>query len=73
MNLLKQTRELANALSRLCYCYKPEDEAVLLEGIQSLMVSYKDDGWHGAFMDVEDLLENQSAKINSFIFIYMHV
>jgi hypothetical protein len=56
INLIQQKKELANALSLLCYCYETEDETILFEGIQSLKISYKDGGWHGVFMDVEDLL-----------------
>lgn len=72
INLIKQKKELANALSLLCFCYRSEDEAVLLEGIQSLAVSYEDGGWHGVFMDVESLLDNRSVKINPSVFIYIH-
>jgi hypothetical protein len=71
-NLIQQKKELANALSLLCYCYKSEDETILLEGIQSLTVSYEDGGWHGVFMDVEDILDNRSVKINPSVFIYMY-
>lgn len=72
INLLKQKKELANALSLLCYCYKSEDEIVLLEGIQRLTVSYEDGGWHGVFMDIEDLLDNRSVKINPSVLIYIY-
>ncbi|MFP4978236.1 hypothetical protein ACE6ED_22715 [Paenibacillus sp. CN-4] len=72
LNLLKQKNETANALSLLCYCYKPEDEAVLLEGIQSLEVSYEDGSWHGVFMDVENLLDNRTVKISPACFTYIY-
>ncbi len=63
---------MANALSLLCCCYKSEDETVLLEVVQSIKVSYEDGEWHGAFMDVESLLDNRSIKINPSIFIYIY-
>ncbi|WP_028544381.1 hypothetical protein [Paenibacillus taiwanensis] len=72
INLLKQKKELANALSLLCYCYKSEDETVLLEGIQSLTVSYDEGEWHGVFMCVEDLLDNRSVKVNPSVYIYIY-
>ncbi|BBI35588.1 hypothetical protein KCTCHS21_49870 [Cohnella abietis] len=72
INLIKQKKELANALSLLCFCYKSEDETVLLEGIQSLTISYEDGGWHGLFMDVERLLVNRYVKINPSVFIYIY-
>lgn len=72
LNLLKQKKETANALSLLCYCSKPEDEAVLLEGIQSLEVSYEDGSWHGVFMDVENLLDNRTVKISPACFTYIY-
>ncbi|MBE1446166.1 hypothetical protein [Paenibacillus sp. OAS669] len=72
INLLKQKKELANALTLLCYCYKSEDETVLLEGIQSLTVSYDEGEWHGVFMSVEDLLDKRSVKINPSVYIYMY-
>lgn len=74
INLIKQKKELANALSLLCFCYRTEDEAVLLEGIQSLAV-YEDGGWrgwHSVFMDVENLLDNRSITINPSLFIYIY-
>lgn len=71
-NLIQQEKELENALSLLCYCYRNEDETILFKGIQSLTVSYEDDGWHSVFMDVEDLLDNRSVKINPSVFIYMY-
>lgn len=72
INLIKQKKELANALSLLCSCYKSEDESILLEGIQSLTVSYEDGAWHGVFMDVEKILDNRSVKINPSVFIYIY-
>lgn len=74
VNLIKQKKELANALSLLCFCYRSEDEAVLLEGIQSLAVNEDDGwrGWHSVFMDVEDLLDNRSFKMNPSVFIYIY-
>lgn len=72
ISLIKQKKELANALSLLCFCYRSEDEPALLEGIQSIKVSYEDGEWHGVFMDVENLLDNRSIKINPSIFIYIY-
>ncbi|KUP25427.1 hypothetical protein [Paenibacillus sp. DMB5] len=72
IDLIKQRKELANALSLLCYCYTAEDETILLEGIQSLPVTYEDGEWHGVFMDVEKLLDNRPVKMNSSLFIYMY-
>ncbi|MGO4548080.1 hypothetical protein AB4Z29_25165 [Paenibacillus sp. 2TAB23] len=72
IHLLQQKKELANALSLICYCYRPEDEALLLEGIQGLTVTYEDGRWHGVFMDIENLLDNRSVKINPSVFIYMY-
>ncbi|WP_138756170.1 hypothetical protein [Paenibacillus sinopodophylli] len=72
INLLLQKKELANALSLLCYCYKPEDEAVLLEGIQRLTVSYEVGGWHGVFMDVEHLLDDRSIHMDPSVFMFIY-
>lgn len=68
IDLIKQRKELANALSLLCYCFKSEDETILLEGIQSLPVSYEDGEWHGVFMDVEKLIDSCSVKMNPSLF-----
>jgi hypothetical protein len=72
ISLVNQKKEPANALSLLCYCYRSDDEPVLLEGIQSLSVSYKDDGWHSVFMDVVNLLDNRSVRLNFSVFTYMY-
>ncbi|MBY0011608.1 hypothetical protein [Paenibacillus typhae] len=72
INLIKQKKELANALSLLCYCFKSEDETILLEGIQSLPVTYEDGEWHGVFVDAEKLIDNRLLKMNSSLFTYMY-
>lgn len=72
INLINQKKEPANALSLLCYCFKSEDETILLEGIQSLPVTYEDGEWHGVFMDAEKLFDNRSLKMNSSLFTYMY-
>ncbi len=69
---INQKKELGNALSLLSVCYRSEDENVLLEGIQSLTVSYDSGEWHGVYMNVEKLIENRSVKINSSVFVYMY-
>lgn len=72
INLITQKKELANALSLLCACYKPESESILVEGLQGLTVSYEDNGWHGVFMKIEDLLDNRSVRIDPSVFFYMY-
>lgn len=72
INLIKQKKELASALSLLCYCYESDDEAILLEGIQSLPVYSEDDGWHGVFRDVEKLLDNRLVRMDSAVFTYIY-
>ena len=73
INLIKGKKEMANSLSLLCHCYHPEDEAILIEGVKSLPVSYDDGVWHGVFMDIEDLLDNHRYRINSSLFIYIYI
>lgn len=72
VDLVKQEKEMASALSLLCHCYKNEDEKLLVEGIKNLSVSYDDGGWHGAFMEVERLLEKRTLKVDPSLFIYVY-
>lgn len=72
VNLITSKREITNSLSLLCNCYHPDDEALLIEGVKSLPVSFDDGVWHGVFMNVEDLLDKHNNKIDPGLFIYMY-
>jgi hypothetical protein len=69
---IKEKKEVANSLSLLCYCYNPEDEATLKEGVKGVPVSYNDGVWHGLYMDVENLLERSSFSFEPSMFIHMY-
>jgi hypothetical protein len=68
VNLIKQKKELENALCLLCHCYKREDETLLIEGVKSISVSYGDGSWHAVFGDLENLI----GKIKPSLFIYVY-
>jgi hypothetical protein len=72
IKLIKEKKEIENSLSLLCYCYKPDDEKLLAEGVKGLFVSYDDGGWHGVFMDVEGLLDKRSCRFEADLFIHIY-
>jgi len=72
VSLLLEKKEIANAMSLLCSCYKPNDEKLLAEAIKSLTVSYDEGSWHSAFMDIQDLLDKRSCKIDPGLFLNIY-
>lgn len=66
--LLREKKEIVNALSLICSCYKSTDEELLLEGIKSLAVTNSSSEWHGVFMNVENLLDRHSYRFGLSLF-----
>jgi hypothetical protein len=72
ISLIKEKKEVANALSVLCYCCKPGDETMLIGAVKGVPVSYNDGAWHGMYMDVEDLLRGSSLRLEPSLFMHMY-
>lgn len=72
INLIKEKKEVANALCLLCHCFKPEDETLLTEGVMSLTVSYDTGIWHGIFMDIEDMLNKNFYRFNPDLLLHIY-
>ena len=72
VSLIKEKKEVANSLSLLCSCYQSEDINLLAESVKGLPISYDIGGWHGVYMDVEDLLKNSSCRFEPGLFIHMY-
>ncbi len=72
IRLMLEKKELGNALSLLCSCYRNEDEELLFQGIKGLDISYEEGDWHSVFMSIEHLLDNRSFKISPALCIYIY-
>lgn len=68
IRLIKQKKEVANALSVLCHCYKREDEGLLVRGIKSIGISHRNGSWHGVFYELQNLI----GKVDPSLFIYVY-
>ena len=69
---LQQDEDIPDMIAVLCSQDREQDEVLIFEKLKRMPVRYNNGRWHGAYMSVEDAIEQSRRRPQTEVLLYMY-